>query len=61
MEVHPRGRMKKILHWVERERRAKGRNIKPNQNIAKGVGRKTSIVMNSGTMLQSVHTKSLAR
>lgn len=28
MEVHPRERMKKILHWLERKRREKGRNLK---------------------------------
>jgi len=30
MEVHPRERMKIILHLLERERREKGRNLKTN-------------------------------
>jgi len=41
MEVHPRERMKKTLHWLERAKREKGRNLKPNQNPAKGARRKT--------------------
>lgn len=41
IEFHPRVRMKKILHRLERERRAKGRNLKLGQNPSKGARRKT--------------------
>jgi len=56
MGLHPRERMKKNLHWLERKRREKGRNLNPNQNSVKGSRREiypklnASIVMNSGTM-----------
>ena len=52
---------------VGREIREKGRNLKPNQNIAKGARRKNfpklnaSIVINLGVMPRSVHTKRKAR
>lgn len=56
MGLHLRERMKKNLHWLERERREKGINLKPNHNPTKGESRKicpklnASIVMNLGTM-----------
>lgn len=56
MGLHRRARMKKNFHWLEEERREKGRNINTNQNLAKGVKRKicpklnASIVINLGTM-----------
>jgi hypothetical protein len=52
---------------VGKERREKGRNPNPNQNPVKGARRNicpklnASIVMNSGTMPQSVHTRRKAR
>ena len=63
MGLHPRVRMKKNLHWMERQRREKGRNPNPNQNLVKGARRNifpklnASIVMNSGIMPRSVHTR----
>ena len=54
MGLHPRVRMKKNLHWMERKRREKGKNINTNQNLVKGERRKTFpktsafTVMNSG-------------
>ena len=63
MIFHPMTRVKKNFHFLERERREKGRNLKPNHNLAKGERRKicpklnASIVMNSGTLPWSVHTK----
>lgn len=63
MRIHPSARMKKILHWLERKIREKGRNLNPNQNPIKGKIRRICpklnafIVMNSSTMPQSFHTK----
>ena len=63
MRFHPRVRMKKILHWMERKIREKGRNPNPTQNLVKGARRNifqklnASIVMNSRTMPQSVHIR----
>lgn len=42
MEFHQRARIKKMLHWLERERRAKGINLKSNQNPTK-VGKKKDL------------------
>jgi len=42
MEPHPRERMKKKFHQLERERRVEGINIKPNLNLAKGERGNTS-------------------
>lgn len=56
MGPHLRARIKKTLDWFERERRERGINLKPNQNLVKGERRKickklnASIVMNAGTM-----------
>jgi len=67
MGLHPRAGMKKNLHWFERERREKGRNLKPNHIPVKGERRNifpklnASIVMNSSTTPQSFHTKRKAR
>ena len=67
MGLHSRVRMKKILHWMERTIWEKGRNINPNWNPVKGerinICQKliVSIVMNSGVMPQSVHTRMQTR
>jgi len=56
MGLHPRARMNKNLHWMERKRRENGINLNPNQNVVKGARRKicpklnASIAMNSSTM-----------
>ena len=63
MGLHPRVRMMKILHWLERKRKGKGRNLNPNYNPIKGARIRTYpkssalIMMNSGNILQSFHTR----
>ena len=54
--------MKKIVPWLERQRRGKGRNHNPKKNLVKGERRMTCpessafTVMNSSTMPRSVQT-----
>ena len=56
MELHPRERMNKNLHWMEREIREKGIHIKPNENPVMWERRNicqklnASIFMNASTM-----------
>ena len=63
MRLHPRARMKKNFHWMERKIKEKERNPNLDQNLVKGARRNicqklnASIVMNSSTIPWSVHTK----
>lgn len=55
--------MRRNVTWLERKRKGKRRNPNPKHNLVKAARRKTClessafIVMNSGTMPRSIHTR----
>jgi len=43
--------MKKKLHWLEKERRERARNLKPNQNLAKVARRNICPKLNASIVI----------